>query len=144
MSQHSTATEVLHTSGYRLTMQRQLVWDTLRNSRKHLSADEVLVRIRKQAPRFNLATVYRSLEVLERLGLVKETRIGDRAQYELADAAGDHYHLHCDQCGSTLDIEGEHLAPILHHITEDHDFVVSGADLLVHGRCASCQAKASR
>ncbi len=81
MSNRPSATEALHTSGYRLTMQRQLVWDTLRQSKKHLSAEDILGQIRRQYPRFNLATVYRSLEVLDELGLVKETRIRDRAYY---------------------------------------------------------------
>src|SRR5205823_410357 len=85
MTPRESATEALHTSGYRLTMQRQLVWDTLRHSKKHMSADDILGSVRRQYPRFNLATVYRSLEVLEELGLVKETRIRDRAYYELAE-----------------------------------------------------------
>ena len=125
-------------------MQRQLVWDTLRQSKKHLSTEDILAQIRRQYPRFNLATVYRCLEVLEELGLVKETRIRDRAYYELAEAGTDHYHLVCDQCGSTLHIEGDHMVPVLHHITEDHGFVASAADLVVHGRCAKCQARAGR
>ncbi|MDQ6711243.1 MAG: transcriptional repressor [Candidatus Dormibacteraeota bacterium] len=144
MTQRTSATEALHTSGYRLTMQRQIVWDTLRQAKKHLSADDLLGQIRKQYPRFNVATIYRSLEVLEELGLIKETRIGDRGYYELAGEGTDHYHLVCDQCGSTLHIEGDHLVPVLHHITEEHGFVVSSADLVVHGRCARCQSKAAR
>ena len=123
-------------------MQRQIVWDTLRQAKKHLSAEDLLGQIRKVYPRFNMATVYRSLEVLEELALIKETRIGDRGYYELAAEGTDHYHLVCDQCGSTLHIEGDHLVPVLHHITEEHGFVVSSADLVVHGRCARCQAKA--
>ena len=144
MSRKASATEALHTSGYRLTMQRQLVWDTLRQSKKHLSAEGILGQIHRHSPRLNLATIYRSLEVLAELGLIKETRIGDRGYYELAEEGTDHYHLVCDQCGTTLHIEGDHMVPILHHITEEHDFVVSTADLVVHGRCARCQAKAAR
>src|ERR1700737_3847416 len=98
MRSRPSATEGLHTSGYRLTMQRQLVWDTLRQSKKHLSAEDILAQIRRQYPRFNLATVHRCLEVLEELGLVKEARIRDRAYYELAEKGTDHYHLVCDQC----------------------------------------------
>src|SRR5438132_794353 len=64
MSPRASATDALHTSGYRLTMQRQLVWDTLRQSKKHLSAEDLLEQIRRQYPRFNLATVYRSPGVL--------------------------------------------------------------------------------
>ena len=82
--------------------------------------------------------------MLEELGLVKETRIRDRAYHELAEEGVDHYHLVCDQCGSTLHIEGDHMVPVLHHITDEHEFVVSNADLVVHGRCARCQAKAAR
>ena len=143
MTSKESATEALHTSGYRLTMQRQLVWDTLRHSKKHISADDILGSVRRQYPRFNLATIYRSLEVLEELGLVKETRIRDRAYYELAEEGTDHYHLVCDRCGSTLHIEGDHMVPVLHHITDEHQFMVSNADLVVHGRCARCQAKAA-
>lgn len=139
-----TATEALHTSGYRLTLQRQLVWDTLRHSRKHLNAEEICAQIRRRSPRFNMATTYRALEVLEELGLVKQTRIGDRGYYEVAAEGEDHYHLVCDRCGSTLDIEGDHMTPVLHHITEDHQFVASSAELVIHGRCARCQAKAER
>lgn len=144
MTAKISATEALHTSGYRLTMQRQLVWDTLRQATKHLSAEEISSHIRKRFPRFNLATTYRSLEVLEQLGLVKQTRLAGRGYYELAEGGEDHYHLRCDQCGSTVDIEGEHMVPVLHHITQDHGFVASTADLVVHGRCAKCQAKADR
>ncbi|TMF55559.1 MAG: transcriptional repressor [Chloroflexi bacterium] len=143
MSPRATATEALQSSGYRLTMQRQLVWDALRQSKRHLSAEDISALLRKRHPRLNLATVYRSLEVLEELGLIKQTRIGDRGYYELVQEGKDHYHLVCDRCGSTLHIEGDHMVPVLHHITEDHDFMVSAADLVVHGRCAKCQAKAA-
>jgi Fe2+ or Zn2+ uptake regulation protein len=139
-----SASEALHISGYRLTMQRQLVWDTLRLSKKHLAAEAICTTIRRRHPRFSLATTYRSLEVLEKLGLVKQTQMGGRGYYELAGEGQDHYHLVCDECGSTLHIEGDHMVPVLHHITDDHDFVVSTADLVVHGRCARCQAKAAR
>src|SRR6202165_4176519 len=144
MSRSTSATEALHTSGYRLTMQRQLVWDTLRQSKKHLSAEDILAQIRRQYPRFNLATIYRCLEVLEELGLVKETRIRDRPYYEIAEEGTDHYPLVCDQSGWTLPIEGDHMGPVLHHITNEHEFVVSNADLVVHGRCAGRPGKAAR
>src|SRR5438309_10541055 len=138
MTPRASATEALHTSGYRLTMQRQLVWDTLRQSKKHLSAEDILDHIRRQYPRFNLATVYRSLEVLEELGLVKETRIRDRAYYELAAEGTDHYHLVCDHCGSPLHIEGDHMVPVLHHITDEHHCVATNADPVVQRRLVRC------
>ena len=130
--------------GMRRTAQRTMVYNAIVRLGGHCTADEITVELQKTSARFPRSTVYRSLEVLEELGLIKETRIRDRAYYELAEEGTDHYHLVCDQCGSTLHIEGDHMVPVLHHITDEHGFVVSNADLVVHGRCARCQAKATR
>src|SRR5437870_13009826 len=120
MSPRATATEALQSSGYRLTMQRQLVWDALRQSKRHLSAEDIPAPLRKRHPRLNLATVYRSLEVLEELGLIKQTRIGDRGYYELVHEGKDHYHVVSDPCRSTFHSEGAHLVPALHPLSQSH------------------------
>jgi Fur family ferric uptake transcriptional regulator len=87
-----------------------------------------------------MATVYRSLDVLQRLGLVRSSRLGERQYFEVAEP-GEHYHLVCDNCGSANHIEGEDLAPVLRHITDAHRFAVRSADLIVHGWCEKCQAR---
>ena len=138
----SRAGSALRTSGYRLTRQRQLVWDTLRRSRRHLSADAIRSALGKQEQTVDLATVYRSLDVLERLGLIRSSRLGERQYFEVAEP-GEHYHLVCDECGTANHIEGEDLAPVLAHITREHRFAVRSADLIVHGWCEKCQGKAS-
>ena len=134
------AGSALRTSGYRLTRQRQLVWDTLRRTRRHLSAEQIAATLKRQHQAVDLATVYRSLDVLQRLSLIRSSRLGERLYFELAEP-GEHYHLVCDQCGSANHIEGEDLAPVLRHITDEHRFAVRSADLIVHGWCEKCQAK---
>lgn len=134
------AGSALRTSGYRLTRQRQLVWDTLRRTRRHLSAEQIGAVLKRQDQRVDMATVYRSLDVLQRLGLIRSSRLGERQYFELAEP-GEHYHLVCDNCGSAHHIEGEDLAPVLRHITDEHRFAVRSADLIVHGWCEKCQAK---
>jgi Fur family ferric uptake transcriptional regulator len=136
------AGSALRTSGYRLTRQRQLVWDTLRRTRRHLSAEQIAAALRRQRQAVDPATVYRSLDVLQRLGLVRSSRLGERLYFEIAEP-GEHYHLVCDQCGSATHIEGEDLAPVLRHITDEHRFAVRSADLIVHGWCEKCQARAA-
>src|SRR5438067_12575610 len=101
MTSRASATEALRTSGYRLTLQRQFVWDTLRQATEHLSAEQICSRIRRRFPRFNLATTYRSLEVMAELGLLQQTRIDGRGYYALAQDGQDHYPLLYDQRGST-------------------------------------------
>ncbi|MDE3077884.1 MAG: transcriptional repressor, partial [Chloroflexota bacterium] len=61
----------LQTLGYRLTPQRQLVWDAVRRSGRHVSAEEICAEIQKTIPSFNIASVYRTLELLEKVGLVR-------------------------------------------------------------------------
>lgn len=135
------AGSALRTSGYRLTKQRQLVWDTLRRTRRHLSAEEIGAALRRGPQAVDMATVYRSLDVLQRLGLVQSSRLGERQYFEIAES-GEHYHLVCDECGRATHIEGEDLAEVLDHITAEHGFAVRSADLVVHGWCDKCQAKA--
>lgn len=136
----SRAGGALRTSGYRLTRQRQLVWDTLRRTRRHLSAEQIGAALRRQGQACNMATIYRSLDVLERLGLLRSSRLGVRQYFEVADP-GEHYHLVCDHCGRASHIEGEDLAGVLRHITKEHRFTVRSADLIVHGTCDRCQGK---
>jgi Fur family ferric uptake transcriptional regulator len=136
----SRAGSALRTSGYRLTRQRQLVWDTLRRTRRHLSADQIGAALRRQQQSVDMATVYRSLDVLQRLGLVRSSRLAERQYFEVAEP-GEHYHLVCDECGRANHIEGEDLAQVLRHITDAHRFAVKSADLIVHGWCERCQAK---
>jgi Fe2+ or Zn2+ uptake regulation protein len=134
------AGSALRTSGYRLTRQRQLVWDTLRRTRRHLSAEQIGAALKRQEQAVDMATVYRSLDVLQRLGLIRSSRLGERQYFEVAEP-GEHYHLVCDNCGTANHIEGEDLAPVLRHITDGHRFAVRSADLIVHGWCEKCQAK---
>ena len=136
------AKAALRTSGYRLTKQRQLVWDTLRRTRRHLSAEEIGSALRRHQQAVDMATVYRSLDVLQRLGLIRSSRLGERQYFEVAEP-GEHYHLVCDECGSANHIEGEDLAEVLRHITDEHRFAVRSADLIVHGWCEKCQGKAA-
>src|SRR5437868_1974737 len=94
----------LQTLGYRLTPQRQLVWDALRRSGGHRTAEDLFAEVQNTIPAFNIASVYRTLELLERVGLVRTSYLGDgRRTYELAehDAHG-HHHLVCEQCHATI------------------------------------------
>jgi len=76
MAEHG-ASHALQTLGYRLTPQRQLVWDALRRSGGHVTAEDLCAAIQHTIPGFNIASVYRTLELLERIGLVRTSHLGD-------------------------------------------------------------------
>ena len=96
--------QVLRSRGLRMTPQRQLVLEAVRRL-EHATPEQVHELVRQQAKSVNLTTVYRSLELLEELGLVTHTHLGHGAPtYHLA---GDHQHIHlvCRGCGMVEDVE---------------------------------------
>ena len=88
MTQHEQAVEALRHQGYRLTPQRLLVLSIVAESGGHMGVDEVFRRAIEAYPYMDIATVYRSLHLLKRLGVVTEVAIGDRLHYELTDPEG--------------------------------------------------------
>ena len=81
--------------GYRLTPQRMMVLSAIENSTNHISAEEIYARVAAEYPHVNISTVYRTLELLKRLGLVTETDLGGgRVRYHPAER-GHHHHLIC-------------------------------------------------
>lgn len=132
---------LLRTEGYRLTPQRQLVWDALRRAHGHLTAEELHDDVTRTAPDLNLASVYRTLRVLADLDLVREVQLGDgRGHWEVAHP-DDAFHLVCRTCGSVEHHEGDLVQNIRHHLAAGHGFTTERVDLVVHGVCADCAGR---
>lgn len=130
--------ERLRTRGYRLTLQRQVVWDVLRNAGGHLTVEQIHERVVEASPQINLASVYRSLALLAELGLAREVQLGDGlGRWEL-DHPDDAFHLVCRVCGTVTHHPGDLVDRVRRHLTADHGFAPEGVDLVVHGVCARC------
>jgi len=135
MTHHATRT--LQDMGYRLTPQRTLVWDVLRQQDSHMSAEDVCARVQQQFPHINMSTVYRTLELLVALGLVRETHLGPTRRFFEVEEEIPHHHLVCDRCGEVAHLHDEDLGtldPLLRH---ERGFAVR--ELTVFGRCRNCQ-----
>ena len=87
----------LHSLGYRLTPQRQLVLQAVEKL-GHATPDEILAEVQQHASAVNVSTVYRTLEVLEELGLVRHTHLSDRAPTYHSVTDHVHFHLVCRNC----------------------------------------------
>ena len=124
--------------GYRLTPQRMMVLSALESSDGHVSADEVCARVRDQYPMLNISTVYRTLKLLERLGLVTETDLGEgKARYHVIEK-GHHHHLVCRKCGAIIDLEETVLVPLANTLREKYGFAADLRHLAIFGYCPSC------
>jgi Fur family ferric uptake transcriptional regulator len=131
------ATQTLQELGYRLTPQRVLVWDVLRQSGSHMSAEEVCARVQKQFPHINMSTVYRTLELLAGLGLVRETHLGPTRRFFEVEEEAPHHHLVCDLCGRVTHIHDEDLGNLNDALGAGQGFVPR--ELTVFGRCRDCE-----
>ena len=128
----------LRDEGYRLTPQRQLVWDVLRRADGHLTAEDIHTAVTEVVPDFNLASVYRTLTLLAELDLVKEVRlVGDKGHWELTHS-DDEFHLVCRVCGSVTHHRGPLVGQVREHLGSSHGFAAEEIDLVVHGRCKRC------
>jgi len=128
----------LSEQGYRLTPQRIMILSAIENSDNHVSAEEIYAQISAKYPRVNISTVYRTLELLKRLGLVTETDLGEgRVRYHPADK-GHHHHLICRECGAIIDLDESLLSPLKGALLREYKFNADLRHLAIFGRCANC------
>ncbi|WP_243059083.1 Fur family transcriptional regulator [Nocardioides sp. SR21] len=133
--------ERLRGQGYRLTPQRQLV---LRAVEKlgHATPDEVLAEVHAQSSAVNVSTVYRNLEVLEELGLVRHAHLSDRAPTYHSVTDHEHFHLVCRNCHRVQSVDPEVVAPFAEQLREQRDFVIDVGHLAIFGTCVECESDA--
>src|SRR6476620_1797684 len=113
--------EKLRGSGYRLTPQRELILRAVEDL-GHATPDEVLARVREQSSAVNVSTVYRTLEVLEELGLIRHAHLSDRAPTYHSVTEHEHFHLVCRNCHRVISVDPTVLEPLLARLRDDHGF----------------------
>jgi Fur family ferric uptake transcriptional regulator len=139
----------LHEAGYRFTAQRRKVLDVLRDSHDHPTAEDIYTRLRRRGERVCIGTIYRTVELLEKIGLVTKINLGNRNRYELVENPTEmkhHYHLVCEKCGRIMDISEDilaaHAKSLEELVTEVGDvsgFQVSGHQFRIFGVCRNCR-----
>lgn len=124
--------------GYRLTPQRMMVITALEGSDIHISAEELWTRVRAQYPLMNISTIYRTLKLLEELGLVTETDLGEgKVRYHTTEK-GHHHHLVCRKCGEITDLDEKALLPLENVLREQYGFAADLRHLALFGYCLRC------
>ena len=128
----------LRQHGLRMTPQRQLILSAVASMQGHLSADQVYQHVVRVFPDVNISTVYRTLEVLEELGVVRHTHFHDGvAQYERTDAAR-HHHMVCSRCGAEAEVEAQVLEPLADELKRRYGFEADLAHSAIVGLCHTC------
>ena len=138
MHQHRDIVSKLSEQGYRLTPQRLMILQAIENSIDHISAEEIYAQVAAKYPIVNISTVYRTLELLKRLGLVTETDLGGgRVRYHSAEK-GHHHHLVCRECGAIIDLDESVLSHLRGTLRQEYKFNADLRHLAIFGQCVNC------
>ncbi len=132
----------LHQDGRRLTPQRQKVLDLFQTigSGNHLSAEEVHGHLVQSKSKVSLATIYRTLRLLVRMGFLHELELNEGGhRFELlSHDHPDHHHLVCLNCGRTEEFESEEVVLVGKKAAESEGFKLIESTLNVRGICPDC------
>lgn len=128
----------LREKGYRLTPQRELILAAV-DELGHATPDEVLAHVQEKASAINASTVYRTLEVLEELGLVRHAHLSDRAPTYHSTRGHTHFHLVCRGCHRVISVDVEEAASFAESLEGRHAFTPDMGHLTVFGLCDECK-----
>lgn len=134
-------TQGLRERGYRLTPQRQFVLQAVTTLR-HGTPDDICAEVRRTAAGVNISTVYRTLELLEELGLVTHTHLGHGPPTYHAASDDDHLHLVCRDCGQVTETDVALAADFMARLAEEHGFETDVRHFAIFGRCGACSGGA--
>ena len=137
-----TLQQELEARGIRLTRQRRVLLQVMETARRHLDARDILRRAKKIDPGITKVTVYRTIDLLKRHGLIDELDLlhlrGDRHFYE-SHAARDHIHVACLRCGKVREFESSLYEQLKRQIEQDCGIKITVTRTEVGGYCADCQ-----
>jgi Fur family ferric uptake transcriptional regulator len=130
--------------GIRLTAQRRALIETIQHAEAHLDAASLLQQARRRDPNINRATVYRTIELLKRLGLIDELDLmhlnGEKHYYEVKTQK-DHLHLACFQCGTIEEFSSLAFDRLKREIGAKNQFDIQVMRLEVGGLCRKCTSQ---
>ncbi len=128
----------------KITKKRQAILDVLRATDEHLTAENIYFILKRKNIKIGLATIYRTLDLFYRNGIVNKINIGDGTiRYEYVDKGSvHHHHLVCIKCGKVMEYtdekEPEFLEGLAKRIKEKYNFTVLSHEIYLYGICKEC------
>ena len=136
--------EKLRETGFKITPQRRAVIDILlKHNSEHLSSEQIYDLVRVECPEIGLATVYRTMQLLDEIGVISKLNLDDGCiRYEISlnkDECHNHHHLICKSCSKIIEVQEDLLESIEKRIQERYKFEILDHDVKFYGTCENCK-----
>ena len=132
----------LRQHGYKVTPQRRAVIQVIASSQDHLTPASIYEKVHQDHPNIGFVTIYRTLETLDKLGLICEVHAGGNCRSYTISTPGHHYHLICSNCGTVIDFPGFGLGEVEQDLSKKTGFRIDDHLLEFIGLCQDCQQEA--
>jgi len=129
---------ILRARGLRMTPQRRAIVAEIMRTRGHISPTALARKVQGEMPGVNASTVYRTLALLEEVGVLSHAHLEGGAEYHRAEEAG-HVHLTCSRCGAEDDLSLEEARALSHLIERHRGFLPDLTHFAISGLCAECR-----
>jgi Fur family ferric uptake transcriptional regulator len=135
------ASEVIRAAGGRITEQRQLIIELLAQAHERIDAERLYQLAQQSDESINLATVYRTLNTLEEMGLIREQYISPGHERKYYTLAAETYHLTCRRCHKVIAFTSDVIETLRHQLETDLQVKTFNICMCVDGLCPDCQAE---
>jgi Fur family ferric uptake transcriptional regulator len=132
--------EYITRQGLKSTRQRDIILDAFLSSDRHMSIEELYLKLRAKHPNIGYATVYRTLKLFAESGIAREMQFGDgQTRYEHVTEGEHHDHLVCTGCGTIIEFENETIEKLQGEVADSHGFLIQTHKLELYGLCVKCR-----
>jgi Fur family transcriptional regulator, ferric uptake regulator len=145
MSERSAADviDILRERGLRMTPQRRAIVAEIMRTQGHISPTALTRKVQSDIPGVNASTIYRTLSLLEEIGVLAHAHLESGAEYHRAEEA-DHVHLACSRCGAEDELSHEETEALQRLVVQHQGFRPDLTHFAISGLCAECQGEAER
>jgi Fur family ferric uptake transcriptional regulator len=138
MPGHSQLVEQLKLHGIRVTPQRAIILEAIEAITGHFTAEDIYAAVQKVSAYINIATVYRTLELLKELEMITTSDMGTSAIHYALRTHGPHHHAICRTCGRSFEFPHTLLEGVLDRLNADFNFVADAHHVVIFGWCTGC------
>jgi len=140
MSCYYALLDDLQVRGYRLTPQREMIVEAIAHAGRHVTAEDVFAQVHERTSALNIATVYRTLDLLSELGLISRGDLGGGKVSYAPLSHGPHCHLVCRSCGQVIEADAALVEGLDKRLHDACGFSPDLGHFVVYGVCADCQS----